>query len=216
MGVLDNTIINIALIPISTDLKVSLTTIQWLVTGYFLSQAAVIPVAGYLGNLFGTKRVFLLSLAFFTIGSLLCGIAGDPTLLIIFRVLQGIGAGALFPLGQTLALNPFEPEERGAATALIVGPVLLGPVFGPILGGWINDSFGWHYLFLINVPIGIIAVTLGLRILPDDKPDVATKQGRFDYVGLVLSTLGVVAVVYAFTLINQVDPATVTAQNPPG
>ena len=216
MGVLDNTIINIALIPISNDLKVSLSTIQWLVTGYFLSQAAVIPVAGYLGNLFGTKRVFLLSLVFFTVGSLLCGIAGDPTLLIIFRILQGVGAGALFPLGQTLALNPFKAEERAAATALIVGPVLLGPVFGPILGGWINDSFGWHYLFLINVPIGILAVTLVLRIIPDDKPDAATKQGKFDYVGLVLSTLGVVAVVYAFTLINQTDPATVTAQNPLG
>lgn len=216
MGILDNTIINIALVPISADLKVSLSTVQWLVTGYFLSQAAVIPVAGYLGNIFGTKRVFILSVAIFAIGSLLCGIAQDSTLLITFRILQGVGAGALFPLGQALALAPFEPQERAAATALIVGPVLLGPVFGPILGGWLNDSFGWHYLFLINVPIGVLTVFLAWRVIPDDKLETENKGKQFDYVGLVLSTLGVVAVVYAFTLVNQTNPATVTKLNPTG
>src|SRR5690349_11396849 len=91
MGILDNTIVNIALIPISKDLKVDLGTVQWLVTGYFLSQAAVIPLAGYLGNRFGSRRIFMLCVAFFTLGSLLCGIAQDATLLIIFRVIQGIG-----------------------------------------------------------------------------------------------------------------------------
>ncbi len=216
MGVLDNTIVNIALIPISNDLKVDLGTVQWIVTGYFLSQAAVIPVAGYLGTRFGARRIFMLCVAFFTLGSLLCGIAQDATLLIIFRIIQGIGAGALFPLGQTLALDPFEPEERASATALIVIPVLLGPVFGPILGGWLNDSFGWHYLFLINVPIGILTVFLTWRIIPQDKPVEVEGGKRFDYVGLSLSTIGVLVVVYAFTLINQTDPTTQTALNPIG
>ncbi|MBN9387338.1 MAG: DHA2 family efflux MFS transporter permease subunit [Chloroflexi bacterium] len=215
MGILDNTIVNIALVPISQDLKVDLSTVQWLVTGYFLSQAAVIPVAGYLGNRFGSRRIFMLSLAFFTIGSLLCGIAQDSTLLIVFRVIQGIGAGALFPLGQSLALNPFEPHERARAMAVVIMPVLLGPILGPILGGWLNDSFGWHYLFLINVPIGFIAIYLTWRIIPKDEiGEAATKS--FDYIGLVLSTLGILGIVYGFTLVNEIDPATRTALNPAG
>ena len=156
MGILDNTIVNIALVPISKDLKIDLGTVQWLVTGYFLSQAAVIPVAGYLGNRYGSRRIFMFCVAFFTVGSLLCGITRDPTFLIIFRVIQGLGAGALFPLGQALALDPFEPKERATAMSVIIVPVLLGPVLGPILGGWLNDAFGWQYLFLINVPIGKI------------------------------------------------------------
>ena len=213
MGILDNTIINIALVPISKDLKVDLSTAQWLVTGYFLSQAAVIPVAGYLGNRFGSRRIFMLCVALFTAGSLLCGIAADPTLLIIFRVIQGLGAGALFPLGQTLALDPFEPHERAKAMSVIILPILLGPVLGPILGGWLNDSFGWHYLFLINVPIGFLTVFLTWRIIPVDRP-VATVGGRgFDYIGLVLSTFGILSLVYGFTLVNETDPATKTALN---
>ncbi|HEX2916699.1 MAG TPA: DHA2 family efflux MFS transporter permease subunit [Chloroflexia bacterium] len=216
MGILDNTIINIALIPIANDLKVELNLVQWLVTGYFLSQAAVIPVAGYLGNRFGTRRLFILCVILFTAGSLLCGLAQDATLLIIFRVIQGIGAGALFPVAQTLALDPFAPSERASAMAVVGVPILLGPVFGPILGGWLNDSFGWHYLFLINVPIGILTVILTLQIIPRDKTVEKREESRFDYIGLVLSILGVLAIVYAFTIVNEIDPATRTALNPQG
>ncbi len=216
MGVLDNTIINIALVPIANALKVELGTVQWLVTGYFLSQAAVIPIAGYFSNRLGARRVFIASIILFTVGSLLCGLMRDATWLIIFRVLQGVGAGALFPVGQTLAISPFPAKERASAMAIIGIPILLAPVFGPILGGWINDSFGWEYLFLINVPIGIVAVVLCLLIIPADKPIGAEKQPNFDYIGLILSTLGVLAVVYAFTLVNQIDPATRSQLNPQG
>ncbi len=216
MGVLDNTIVNIALIPISKDLKVDLNTVQWLVTGYFLAQAVVIPVAGYLGNRFGSRNIFMISVALFTVGSLLCGIAQDATLLIIFRVLQGLGAGALFPLGQSLALDPFEPHERAGAMSLIAGPILLGPVFGPILGGWLNDSFGWHYLFLINVPIGFLTVFLIWRIIPADKVVEGSFSKRFDYTGLTLSTLGILALIYGFTVVNQTNPDTRTQFNPSG
>lgn len=216
MGVLDNTIINIALVPISNALKVDLSVVQWLVTGYFLSQAAVIPIAGYLSNRLGARRVFIASIVLFTLGSLLCGLTQDSTWLIIFRVFQGIGAGALFPVGQTLALDPFPAEERAGAMAIIGVPILLAPVFGPILGGWINDSFGWQYLFLINVPIGIIAVALCYLIIPADKVKAEQLKERFDYIGLTLSTVGVLVLVYAFTIVNEIDPATRTALNPRG
>jgi EmrB/QacA subfamily drug resistance transporter len=216
MGILDNTIINIALIPISNALKVELSTVQWLVTGYFLSQAAVIPVAGYLSNRFGARRIFILSIIFFTIGSLICGLMQDATLLIVFRIIQGLGAGALFPVGQALAIDPFPARERAGAMAVIGVPILLAPIVGPILGGWLNDSFGWQYLFLINVPIGVIAVALCLIVIPADKIDQGIRQEKFDFIGLTLSTLGVVAVVYAFTVVNDVDPATRTALNPRG
>ncbi|NWJ47597.1 MAG: DHA2 family efflux MFS transporter permease subunit [Chloroflexi bacterium] len=219
MGILDNTIVNIALVPIAKELKIDLSTVQWLVTGYFLAQAAVIPVAGYLGNRFGSRRIFMGSVAIFTLGSLLCGVTQDPTMLITFRVLQGIGAGALFPLGQALALDPFEPHERPAAMSLLVIPILLGPILGPILGGWLNDSFGWQYLFLINVPIGFITVFLTWRVMPHDHhrtPEELAKSKQFDYVGLVLSTMGVLGIVYGFSLVNEVDPATRTQLNPSG
>ena len=216
MGILDNTIVNIALVPISKSLGVDLNTVQWLVTGYFLSQAVVIPVAGYFGNRFGTRNIFMLCVVLFTVGSLLCGIAQDATLLIIFRVIQGLGAGALFPVGQTLALNPFEPHERARAMSLIIMPILLGPVLGPILGGWLNDAFGWHYLFLINVPIGFLTVFLTWRIIPKDEIDRSEAGKQFDYLGLTLSTLGILALVYGFTVVNQTDPASKTQINPNG
>jgi EmrB/QacA subfamily drug resistance transporter len=216
MGVLDNTIINIALIPISNALKVDLSTVQWLVTGYFLSQAAVIPIAGYFSNRFGARRIFIASIVLFTLGSLLCGMAQDATLLIIFRVFQGVGAGALFPVGQTLAIDPFPAKERAGAMAIIGIPILLAPVFGPILGGWLNDSFGWQYLFLVNVPVGVVTVALTLLIIPKDKPITEQSRTGLDYVGLVLSTLGVLAIVYAFTVVNEINPATRSALNPRG
>lgn len=216
MGVLDNTIINIALVPISRGLHVSLSVVQWLVTGYFLSQAAVIPIAGYLGNRLGRKRVFLFCIGFFALGSLLCGLAQNATLLIVFRIIQGIGAGALFPVAQAIAIDPFPAEERAGANAIIGIPILLGPICGPILGGWLNDAFGWQYLFFINVPIGIIAILLGLLLIPNDHLQGRAEKGYFDFVGLGLSMLGVLAVVYAFSLVQQINPATVSALNPQG
>ncbi len=216
MAVLDNTIINIALVPIANGLRVDLSVVQWLITGYFLSQAAVIPIAGYLSNRFGRKNVFLVSIILFTLGSLLCGLARDATLLITFRIIQGIGAGAIFPVAQAITLEPFPPNERAKANAIIGIPILLAPVFGPILGGWLNDLAGWPYLFFINVPIGILSVLLIWFIIPRDRPQQVSDQKYFDYIGLTLSILGVLALVYAFTLVNQIDPASRTTLNPMG
>jgi DHA2 family multidrug resistance protein len=215
MAVLDNTVVNVALTPMATALKTGLQSIQWVVTGYFLAQAAVIPVAGYFSNRFGIKRLFILCLAAFTAGSLLCGLAQNEAMLIGFRVLQGLGGGALFPLTQALAFGAFPPRERAAASAVVGIPVLLAPAFGPTVGGLLTDNFGWEWIFFINVPVGIIAVALAWWIIPADQPHAAEGR-RFDYVGLVLSIAGVLAIVYAFTLVSQVQAGTETAFNPRG
>ncbi len=215
MAVLDNTIVNVSLIPMASSLKSDLRSIQWVITAYFLAQAAVIPIAGYFSIRFGIKRLFILSLGFFTLGSFLCGIAQNETMLIAFRVLQGLGGGALFPLGQAIALQAFPPEERAASSAVIGIPVLLAPAFGPTIGGLITDSLGWEYIFFINVPVGAVAIYLAIRIFPADKV-MAAKNRSFDYIGLTLSILGVLAVVYAFTVVSDSDPNTVTALNPRG
>lgn len=226
MAVLDNTIVNVALTPMQKAFNTDVNTIQWVITGYFLSQAAVIPVAGYFSNRVGLKRTFIFALAIFTIGSLLCGLSpsfvsggGGEQLLIAFRVLQGIGGGMLFPLATSISFGVFPPEERAASSALIAVPVLLAPTLGPTIGGLIADSsLGWEWIFFINVPVGIIAIALITRIMkPDVKPEAPQgKRPNFDFIGLMLSMVGVVLVVYAFTVVSQTQPGTITPANPRG
>jgi EmrB/QacA subfamily drug resistance transporter len=227
MAVLDNTIVNVSLAAMERDFHTTINHIQWVITGYFLAQAAVIPVAGYLGNRFGVKRLFIVALGIFTLGSLLCGLSprlvsadGGDSVLIAFRVLQGIGGGMLFPLGSAIAFNVFPPVERAAASATIAIPVLIAPALGPTIGGLIVDSrFGWPGIFFINVPVGIIAMILIGRVVHPDPardPNDPTTRGGIDVPGLVLSMLGVLLVVYAFTLVSQTRPGTVTPLNPNG
>src|SRR5579859_3300108 len=213
--VLDTTIVTVALTPIRNDLHTDVNTVQWIVTGFFLASAAVVAVGGYLANRFGRKRMFILGITVFTIGSVLCGISPGIGWLIAFRILQGIGGGILLPIGPALAFDAFPQKERAKASAVVAVPVLLAPVFGPILGGWLNDAFVWHSLFFVNLPIGIFAVAAALMALPRDTPGEA-RGVRFDFIGLALSTLGIIAVVYALKLVAQTNPATVTATNPGG
>ncbi len=216
MAVLDNTIVNVALTPMAKGLNASLSSIQWVITGYFLAQAAVIPVAGYFSIHFGMKRVFILCLAFFTLGSLLCGLSQSEAMLIGFRILQGLGGGALFPLASAIAFSAFPPNERAASSAVIGIPVLLAPAFGPTIGGLLTVNFGWEYIFFINVPVGAVAIFLAWRIFPADNLNRNIKQKPFDYVGLSLSIIGVLAIVYAFTLVGQSQPGTESQTNPRG
>jgi len=225
MVVLDSTIVNVALVAMERDFKTNINGVQWIVTGYILAQAAVIPVAGYLGNRFGIKRVFMLALAVFTVGSLLCGLSKEIAtgsaglnLLIIFRLMQGIGGGMLFPLAATIAFGAFPPEERAASSAVIAIPVLFAPALGPTVGGLIVDSgIKWPGIFFINVPVGIFAVFLAARILrPDEKAAPGTVPARFDYGGLFLSIVGVILVVYAFVVVSQTRGGSITAANPNG
>lgn len=221
MAVLDNTIVNVALTPMANAFHTDLNSVQWVITAYFLAQAAVIPAAGYLANRVGIKKIFMVCLALFTFGSLLCGLSdlvkdgnGNPQigLLIFFRVVQGIGGGALFPLATAIAFGAFPPNERAASSAIVGIPVLLAPAFGPTVGGLIVDSAGWNWIFYVNVPIGIVTLFLIWRVLKPDVKEVrdpAERRAGFDIVGLLLSMVGVIAIVYAFTIVSQTNPDTI-------
>ncbi len=165
MAVLDNTIVSVALPQMADAFHTDISTITWVATAYFLAQAAVIPVTGYLSDRIGTKTVFLSALAVFTIGSGLCAISPTHTALIAFRVLQGVGGGALFPTAFAIIYRVFPPAERGPASAVIGVPILLAPAFGPTLGGFLTTTFDWHAIFTINLPIGVIAFTLAAVFL---------------------------------------------------
>jgi EmrB/QacA subfamily drug resistance transporter len=226
MAVLDNTIVNVALIPMANAFHTDINSVQWVITAYFLAQAAVIPAAGYLSSRLGVKRVFIACLALFTLGSLLCGLSdlvqdasGHPYigLLIFFRVVQGIGGGALFPLATAIAFSAFPPAERASSSAVIGLPVLMAPSFGPTVGGLLIDSIGWQWIFYINVPVGILAIFLMVRIYKSENEQKnPNKVGAFDYIGLTLSMLGIVSLVYGFNQVSQRDPGTVTPTNPAG
>ena len=217
MAVLDGVVVNVALTPMAQALHTNLSDIQWVITGYLLALAAVIPLAGYLGQRFGLKRVFIVSQLLFVAGSVACGLSSELGILIFFRVIQAIGGGALFPLAQAIALRAFPPQQRANASAIIGLSALVAPALGPTVGGLLTDGFGWQAIFFINLPVGLIAVFLAWLILPaDHNTEAATSQRRFDYMGLLLSIFGVLAVVYALSLVTQTQPGTVSQLRPQG
>lgn len=209
MAVLDNTVVNVALPQMQTFFNTDRTTIIWVATAYFLAQAAVIPITGYLADRIGTKTAFLAALAIFTVGSGLCAIAPTEQLLIAFRVLQGIGGGALFPLVFAIIFRVFPPTQRGAAGAIVGVPVLLAPTFGPTIGGYLTTTFDWHAIFTVNLPIGVVAFILAALVLRGRAAENAANgeapvQGRrFDVVGLLLAMAGFTIAVYG---VSQAGP----------
>ncbi len=213
--VLDTTIVNVVLTPIRQALHADLNTAQWILSGYFLANAAVVAVGGYLATRFGRKRLFIIGLVIFTLGSTLCALAPSIEWLIGFRVLQGIGGGIILPLGPAMAFDGFPEEERAKASAMVAVPLLVAPIFGPIAGGYLNDTFDWHSIFYVNLPVGVIAILAALIVFPRDTV-AANRGGRFDMIGLTLSSLGIIAVLYAFSLVTRSNPSTVTAANPNG
>ncbi|HEX4753182.1 MAG TPA: DHA2 family efflux MFS transporter permease subunit, partial [Solirubrobacterales bacterium] len=198
MTILDTTIVNVAIDRLSIDFNASLTTIQWVVTGYTLSLAAVIPASGWAADRFGTKRIYLSSLALFMLGSALCAVAWSADSLIAFRVLQGVGGGMLTPIGQMILVKAAGPRNLAKVMSLIGVPIVLAPVFGPTLGGLLLQSVGWQWIFLINAPIGAIALFLAFRLLPRDEAGT-TQAGRLDVLGLALAAAGVVGVTYGLS-----------------
>ena len=193
MSVLDTTIVNVALQSLTVDLNASLDEIQWVVTGYLLAIAAVLPITGWVANRFGARRVYLTSLVLFTLGSLACGLAWNTESLIAFRVLQGVGGGLVMPVGQIILVKAAGPRALPRLMSLIGVPIILAPVFGPTLGGLLIEHAGWEWIFLVNIPIGILAVVLGRRLLPADEPEDA---GRLDVPGLALVAAGLVGITY--------------------
>ena len=193
MSILDTTVVNVAISHLSTTFDTSLETIQWIVTGYTLALATVIPITGWAAYRFGTKRLYMLSLALFLCGSILSGLAWSAESLIAFRVLQGLGGGMLMPAGMTILTRAAGPQRVGRVMSIIGVPMLLGPIVGPILGGWLVDDVSWRWIFFINIPIGIAALVMSLRVLPRDEPQ---RHERFDALGLALLSPGLALFIY--------------------
>lgn len=183
MTVLDATIVSVAIETLSRDFGSPLATIQWVMTGYVLALAAVIPITGWAADRFGGKRVWMASLIFFVGGSLLCGLAWDAPSLIIFRVLQGLGGGMVVPAGMTLVAQAAGPQRMGRAMSIIGVPMMLGPVLGPILGGVLVSSAPWQWIFFINLPVGAVALLWSWKAM-ENTP--GRRSERLDVLGLAL------------------------------
>ena len=196
MEVLDTSIANVALDHIAGGLSVSNDQATWVLTSYLVANAIIIPISGWLSDVIGRKRYFLISIALFTLSSLMCGLAPNLSTLVIARVLQGIGGGGLAPVEQSILADTFPPEQRGMAFAAFAIVVVVGPVLGPTLGGYITENFSWHWVFLINVPIGIASFFLVNLLVDEPKAIVEERKKLFkrgirvDYVGIVLIALG--------------------------
>jgi len=193
MSILDTTVINVAIDRLAIDFKTSLTTIQWVVTGYTLALAAVIPASGWAADRFGTKRIYLWSLALFMLGSILSGLAWSADSLIAFRVLQGIGGGMIMPAVMTIMTRKAGPQRMGRVMGVLGVPLLVAPILGPILGGWLVDDVSWRWIFFINIPIGIVAIALALIVLDRDEPQPAHK---LDWLGMALLSPGLTALIF--------------------
>ncbi len=196
MSVLDMTIVNVAIPTLGGDLHTSISTIQWVLTGYMLAFASVIPLTGWATERFGAKRVWLVSLLLFMLGSALSGAAWSIGSLIGFRALQGLGAGMLLPVGQTILAQAAGPQRMGRVMSVIGVPMLLAPVFGPVLGGAILGEVSWRWIFFINLPIGVLAVLAAKRLLPEAKPQLGQ---RLDLRGLALLSPGIAVFLYGMS-----------------
>jgi EmrB/QacA subfamily drug resistance transporter len=196
MSILDTTIVNVALDTLAKDLHTSISDIQWVATGYLLSLAAVIPLTGWAARKFGARNVYIWSIVLFTLGSALCGIASSSTSLIAFRVLQGIGGGMIMPVAQMIMAEVAGPKRMGKVMSVTVMPAMLAPILGPTLGGLILQNFHWSWIFFVNVPVGIVAVLLAVKMLPQSK---LGEPGKLDVTGLVLMVLGIPSLVFGIS-----------------
>jgi EmrB/QacA subfamily drug resistance transporter len=192
MSILDITVVNVALPTFQTVFgsvgdPVAYSHVAWTVTAYTLALATVIPMTGWAADRFGTKRLYLTALTLFTGGSVLCAAASSIDMLILFRVIQGLGGGMLMPLGMTIMTRAAGPARMGRLMAILGVPMLLGPILGPILGGWLIDNASWHWIFLINAPIGVIAFVYAFVVLPSDSPEPSES---FDFLGMLLLSPG--------------------------
>ena len=186
MEVLDTSIANIALPHIAGGLSATPEEATWVLTSYLVANAIVLPMTGWLGNYFGRKRVLLSCMVMFTLASALCGLAWDLPTLVIARILQGLGGGAMVPIAQSIMLESFPAQKRGAAMAVFAQGVVVAPILGPTMGGWITDSYSWRWIFYINVPVGIAAVLMAKWVVEDPPYIKRNVQATIDYIGFAL------------------------------
>jgi EmrB/QacA subfamily drug resistance transporter len=197
MSILDTTIVVVALETLSRELDAPLDTIQWVSTGYLLALAIVIPLTGWMSERFGAKRIYMVSVALFGIGSALCGLAWSAESLIFFRVLQGFGGGMIMPVGMSLMAQTAGPHRVGRVMSVVGVPMLLGPIFGPVIGGLIVENISWRWIFYVNLPIVVVALVLAQRLLHADQG--RADAGRLDWRGLFLLSPGLAGVVFGLS-----------------
>ena len=196
MSIMDGTIVNVALPSLARQLNVPNSSIDAVVVAYLVSLAVVIPASGWLGDRFGTKRLFLLALALFSITSAFCGLAGNFTLLVLFRFLQGLAGGALAPVGTTMLYRTFPPAQRVRISSILIIPTVIAPATGPLIGGLLVDQLSWRWVFFVNVPIGVLAFLFGLYFLQEQRESAV---GRFDLPGFLLAGGGLALVLFALS-----------------
>jgi MFS transporter, DHA2 family, multidrug resistance protein len=192
MVVLDTTIVNVSLPHIAGTLSASIEESTWALTSYLAANAIILPITGWLANFFGRRRLLLLSVAGFTLASLLCGLATSLPILVMWRIIQGMTGGVMQPLSQAIMLEAFEPRDRGKAMAFFGLGVVVAPVLGPVLGGWLTDNYSWRWVFYVNLPVGIAAYWM-LRAHVFDPPYIKRGTAGIDYWGIGLLAVGIAA-----------------------
>jgi MFS transporter, DHA2 family, multidrug resistance protein len=197
MELLDTSISNVSLPHIAGGLGTSYDESTWVLTSYLVANAIILPMSAWLSRVFGRKRYYMMCLVLFTATSFLCGVAPSLAMLIVFRVLQGIGGGGLAPVEKAILVDTFPKEKLGGAFALYSMAIVTAPAIGPPLGGWITDSFSWRWVFFINVPVGIMSLILSSRLVHDpieftEERRQAWRSGhlRIDYFGIALIAIG--------------------------
>lgn len=205
MEVLDTSVANVALPHISGNLSATTEEATWVLTSYLISNAIVLPATSWISSFIGRKRFLIICIILFTVASALCGAAPNLQILILARILQGIGGGALQPIAQAVLLESFPPEKRGSAMALYGMGVVVAPIIGPTLGGWITDNYSWRWIFYINLPVGALAAFMANTFVEDPPYIKNQKPGRIDYIGFGLMALGLSALELTLDLGQQRD-----------
>jgi MFS transporter, DHA2 family, multidrug resistance protein len=189
MVVLDTTVVNVALPHIAGSLSATVEEATWVLTSYIAANAIILPMTGWLASFFGRKRLLILSITTFTIASMLCGLAPSLPILVIFRIIQGATGGVMQPLSQAILLEAFPPEERGKAMGFWGLGIVVAPILGPVLGGWLTDNYSWRWIFYINIPVGVASVLL-TRLFVFDPSYLRRLRAAIDYWGLMLLAIG--------------------------
>jgi MFS transporter, DHA2 family, multidrug resistance protein len=190
MEVLDTTVVNVALPHIAGSMSASTDEATWSLTSYLVANAIILPMTGWLANFFGRKRLLMLSVIGFTVSSFFCGFAPNLATLIVFRIIQGATGGGLQPLSQAILLEVFPPEQRGKAMAFWALGIVVAPMLGPVLGGWLTDNYSWRWVFYINIPIGLIAIVM-TQLFVFDPEYIKRRSEKVDYLGMLLLVVGI-------------------------
>src|SRR3984893_12916516 len=185
MEVLDTTVVNVSLPHIAGNLSASIDEATWALTSYLVANAIILPMTGWLASVFGRKRLLMASVAGFTISSFLCGLPPNRTTMIVFRCLQGATGGAMQPLSQAVLLEAFPPSDRGKAMGFWGVGIVVAPILGPVLGGWLTDSYSWRWVFYINIPVGIASLVM-TQLFVFDPSYLSRKRTSIDYWGIVV------------------------------